>query len=727
MEQQHAILGKTPQNILKQYFGFDQFRGLQEAAINAVLDKKDTLVLMPTGGGKSICYQVPALLLPGFTVVISPLIALMKDQVDALVANGIAAAALHSAQESDNERNVFEAIAKGALKLLYLSPEKAVALDAAWWQMQNIALLAIDEAHCVSTWGHDFRPEYTQLMQLRKAMPGVPVMALTATADKTTRADIQQQLGMDAPEIFVDSFNRSNLWLEVAPGIKPNARKAEILAYLQEHPEDAGIIYCGSRKKAEEVAEALRLNDIKVGVYHAGMAPQHRNEVQNQFLNDQLQVVCATIAFGMGIDKSNVRFVMHFNMPKNLEGYYQEIGRAGRDGLPAFTRLYYHYSDLMMLSKFAQESAFPEVGMSKLEQMQAYAEAQICRRTILLNYFSEHMPQPCGNCDVCKNPPQKVDGTLYAQMALSAIVRMDQKGRLPQVVQVLRGNQVAEIREKGWDRLKTFGVGRQLSEWLWNRYLLQMQQLGLIEIAYEQGFALHITQAGWAVLKAGAKVDFFEPQIPVKAATTGQTKISEARTTNPTLRTQLKAKRMELAQAKGVPPYVVFSDKTLEALLEKLPLTLEDWLQVEGISTYRAQEYMPHFAPLIDAHVLANKPRPTPKGIATTDITWQLLESGKTPQEIADYRKLSIGTIYSHLSKCITEGKPVPVQEILTQDTINRVRDAAILLQQRVSIKPLFEYFEEAIPYDHLRLAMTYWEHAGALDEIPYPEKTAPS
>lgn len=711
----------TPLEILKQYFGFDQFRGRQAEVIAATLAKKDALVLMPTGGGKSICFQVPALMQPGFTVVISPLIALMKDQVDALVANGIAAAALHSALESGQESKVYEAIAQDRLKLLYLSPEKALSLDPVWWQHQKISLLAIDEAHCVSNWGHDFRPEYTQLAQLRQQMRGVPVMALTATADKTTRVDIIQQLGMQDPEEFVDSFNRSNLWLEVAPGIKPTARKLEILDYAKENPDSAGIIYCGSRKNATEVAEFLSQNGIAAGTYHAGMSPENRNEVQNQFLNDQLQVVCATIAFGMGIDKSNVRFVMHYNMPKNLESYYQEIGRAGRDGLPAFTRLYYHYGDLVMLSKFAQESAFPEVGLSKLNQMQAFAEAQICRRIILLNYFSEPLSGPCGHCDVCKNPPQKLDGTQLAQMALSAIVRADQQARLPQVIQILRGNQVADIREKGWDRLKTFGVGRHISEWLWNRYLMQMQQLGLIEIAYQEGFAIKVTNVGWEVLRNQRSVDFYEPKVPQKedkidaVAQKGTTEKSQ------TLRTLIKQKRSELAQAQGVPAYVIFNDKTLEDLLDKLPITFDDWLTVEGISAYRAENYMPHFSPLIDAHLAAKKPRPIPKGAVTHTITWELFEAGKTPEEIAMFRNLALSTVFSHLAKCLEEGLPVPVLDLVGAEDLERIKTAVLLLQEKTKLKPLFEHFNETIPYDKLRLAVTYWELEGVFSELSMP------
>jgi ATP-dependent DNA helicase RecQ len=713
----------SPRQVLKQYFGYDQFRGLQEQAIQAALQKRDALVLMPTGGGKSICFQVPALLQEGFAVVISPLIALMKDQVDALVSNGISAGALHSANDSLSDQQVYQDIANGKLKLLYLSPEKAVSMDLTWWSQQKVNLLAIDEAHCVSAWGHDFRPEYTQLTPLRAALKGVPAMALTATADKTTRKDITAQLGLKDPEVFVDSFNRSNLWLEVAVGVKPTARKQQILEYLMRHPDDAGIIYCLSRKSTEEVAGYLQNGGVRAAAYHAGLAPEQRNAVQNEFLNDQLQVICATIAFGMGIDKSNVRFVMHYNLPKNMEGYYQEIGRAGRDGLPAFTRLYYHYSDLMMLTKFAQESAFPEKGISKLEQIQAYSEAQICRRIILLNYFSEHLPEPCGHCDVCKTPPDQMDGTRYAQMALSAIVRMEESGRMTQVIQVLRGNNVAEIRDKGWDKLKTFGVGHQVSQWLWSRYLMQMQQLGLIETAYDQGFALKATPLGWEVLKGQQAVQFFVPKMADKKEETAAEKTSKPRERNQTLRTQLKQKRMELAKAQGVPPYVIFNDKTLEDLLDKLPITHDDWLGVQGISEYRAEQVAPHLTPIIDAYLTANKPLPVPKGKTTYDVTWALYESGLNLEEIAEKRKLSRGTIVQHFCKCLEMGLPVPVEDFVGQDIIQSVQKALEDLHQKGPLKPIFDYLLEQVPYEQIRFAVTYLEVTGAIAHIPEAPK----
>jgi ATP-dependent DNA helicase RecQ len=373
----------------------------------------------------------------------------------------------------------------------------------------------------------------------------------------------------------------------------------------------------------------------------------------------------------------------------------------------------------MMLTKFAQDSAFPDVGISKLEIMQAYSEAQICRRVMLLNYFSEQLSVPCGNCDVCKNPPQKVEGTQLAQMALSAIVRMEESGGLTQVIQVLRGNNLAEIREKGWSQLKTFGVGRHVSQWLWGRYLMQMQQLGLIEIAYEQSFALKVTPSGWAVLKGQQQVQFFEPKIAEKPAEIEFPQASEPKSRNPTLRTQIKDKRMELAKAQGVPPYVIFNDKTLEAILDKMPVTLDDWLQVEGISTYRAGQYMPHFTPLIDAHLKANKPLPVPKGTATHEVTWRLFEEGLNLEEIATQRKLASGTITQHLAKCMQEGLPVPVPKIVGEASLQRILDAVVALQQKTQLRLLFEYLEEQVSYDHLRLGLTYWEQMGALIDIP--------
>ena len=485
---------------LRTYYGYSTFRQNQQEIIEHVMQGKDALVLMPTGGGKSICYQIPALTMSGTAIVISPLISLMKDQVETLRANGIEAEALNSGNDPAVDTVIRRKCISGSMKLLYISPEKLMSeIDYLLSHIQ-ISLFAIDEAHCISQWGHDFRPEYTQLGILREKFPHVPIMALTATADKITRGDILKQLNITGAQEFISSFDRPNLSLSVKRGYKAAEKMHFILNFIKARPMEAGIIYCLSRKNTEKVASDLQKKGINAAPYHAGMSTFERNQTQERFKNDQLSVVCATIAFGMGIDKSNVRWVIHYNMPKSIESFYQEIGRAGRDGAPADTVLFYSLADIVQLTEFARQSGLQDVNMDKLRRMQEYAESSVCRRRILLNYFSEQTDHDCGYCDVCENPPRRFDGTRYVQMALSAAKRTAETVRISTIIEIVKGIRSPYVIRHGYDQLKTFGVGKDITTNDWQDYLLQMLQMGFIEIAYNDGNKVKVTNIGEDVL-----------------------------------------------------------------------------------------------------------------------------------------------------------------------------------------------------------------------------------
>ena len=595
---------------LKTYFGYDSFRPLQEDIIRHLMDRKDALVLMPTGGGKSICYQLPALLSEGTAVVVSPLISLMKDQVETLCANGIAAGALNSNNDETENASLRRACMEGKLKLLYISPEKLLAEANYLLRDMHISLFAIDEAHCISQWGHDFRPEYTQMGILHQLFPQVPIIALTATADKITREDIIKQLHLNQPRIFISSFDRPNLSLTVKRGYQQKEKSKAILDLIARHPGESGIIYCMSRSKAETVAQMLQKQGIKSAVYHAGLSPARRDEAQDDFINDRVQVVCATIAFGMGIDKSNVRWVIHYNLPKSIESFYQEIGRAGRDGMPSDTLLFYSLADLILLTKFATDSGQQSINLEKLQRMQQYAEADICRRRILLSYFGENTTCDCGNCDVCKNPPERFDGTIIVQKALSAIARSEQQIGTGILVDILRGNMSSEVTERGYHRLKTFGAGREVPARDWHDYLLQMLQLGYFEIAYNENNHLKITQSGTDVLfgRARALLVTIRREEAVQATRgrkrkatvpTKELPLGLPNTESGELFEALRTLRKRLADQEALPAYIVLSDKVLHLLSASRPTTIEEFGNISGIGEYKKKKYGKEFVDLI--------------------------------------------------------------------------------------------------------------------------------
>lgn len=595
---------------LKTYFGYDSFRPLQEEIIRHILDGNNALVLMPTGGGKSICYQLPALLREGTAVVVSPLISLMKDQVEALCANGISAGALNSSNDETENAALRRACTEGRLKLLYISPEKLLAEANYLLRDMHISLFAIDEAHCISQWGHDFRPEYAQMGILHQQFPHVPIIALTATADKITREDIIRQLHLNHPRTFISSFDRPNLSLTVKRGYQQKEKSKTILDFIARHPGESGIIYCMSRSKTESVAQMLQKQGIRTAVYHAGLSPSLRDEAQDDFINDRVQVVCATIAFGMGIDKSNVRWVIHYNLPKSIESFYQEIGRAGRDGLPSDTLLFYSLADLILLTKFATESGQQNINLEKLQRMQQYAESDICRRRILLSYFGEIADHDCGNCDVCKNPPERFDGTVIVQKALSAIVRTDQQIGTSVLVDILRGNMSPEVVGKGYQQLKTFAAGRDVPARDWHDYLLQMLQLGYFEIAYNENNHLKITSAGSDVLFGRATARL----VVIRREEANETKRGRKRkatvpaqelplglpnTENEALFEALRKLRKRLADEEALPAYIVLSDKVLHLLSTSRPTNLEEFGNISGIGEHKKKKYGKEFINLI--------------------------------------------------------------------------------------------------------------------------------
>lgn len=690
---------------LKEYFGYEKFRPLQEKIIRSTLEGNDNLVIMPTGGGKSICFQVPALLLEGLTLVISPLIALMKDQVDGLNANGISAAYLNSSQSSEAHQEIFGKIADNKLKLLYVAPESLSVIDP-MFQSINISLIAIDEAHCISSWGHDFRPAYTQLGFLKNRLPNTPILALTATADKATREDILTQLNIPHANKHIASFDRPNIYLEVR---NAQDRIGQIVQFLKERPNSSGIIYCLSRKGTEQVAASLQKKGYKAKAYHAGLQHEERSQIQEDFIYDKSPIVCATIAFGMGIDKSNVRWVIHYNLPKNMEGYYQEIGRAGRDGVASDTLLFYSYADVIQLQKFAEGSGNKEVQLAKLQRMQQYTEATSCRRKILLSYFGEFLEEDCGHCDVCKNPPIFFDGTILAQKILSGIYRLQEKEAIGTLVDFLRGSQNAAIFEKGYQNLRTYGIAKDVSWRDLQQYVIQTINLGYCEIAFHENNALKLSALAKKVLFENENVRFTKVADKKQITKT----LKEAKSSNKAgLFERLRLLRFSIAQEMAIPAYLIFSDASLKQMERERPMTDDDFLAIDGVGKKKFDDYGYQFIKEIIAYQkekTVSKKKSGSKG-ATFKETFKLHLKGHSIHEIAAARKLSPMTIQTHFIKLFQEGYEIDLQEFVDPREVAQIAAAKKQLNNPSGLKAYYDYFEEEMAYDTIKFGLAILE-----------------
>jgi ATP-dependent DNA helicase RecQ len=693
------ILHKT----LKENFGFEKFRINQEQVINTILSGQDTLAIMPTGGGKSICFQLPALLLPGITIVISPLIALMKDQVDSLKTNGIEACFINSSQTNTEQQSHIQNLIDNKVKLVYVAPESLSYLENAFSQI-TISLIAIDEAHCISSWGHDFRPAYTNLGYLKKRFPSTPILALTATADKATRKDISKQLNLKNPKSFISSFDRKNLSLEVRPALD---RVKQIIDFISDKPSESGIIYCLSRKTTEELAEKLQKAGITAKAYHAGLDNTIRSKTQDDFINDDCQVVCATIAFGMGIDKSNVRWVIHYNLPKNIEGYYQEIGRAGRDGLPSETILFESYGDVIQLQKFASQGLNAEVQLAKLDRMKQYADALSCRRKILLSYFGELVTENCGNCDICKNPPAFFDGTIIAQKALSAIIRLQESEPLPVIVDFLRGSKNAYIFEKEYQNLRTYAVGADISWYDWNQYIIQLINQGYCEIAFHQQNKIRLTTLAREVLFEGDKVQLTTVQKNAIEKTDAKEIKSKSATNS--LFEKLRKLRYAISKQESVPAYVIFSDAALRKMETARPMSDTELIAIDGVGKAKLEKYGDAFINAIIEFQKDKLVKPK-KEAGTYKETLLLYQNGITVDEIALKRKLGLGTVMSHLAKLYLDGEAIDLYQFVSKKEVEQIYEAHIKLEKPTALKPYFDYLDEKLAYDKIRLGLAIIE-----------------
>jgi ATP-dependent DNA helicase RecQ len=709
---------------LKRVFGYDSFRPLQEEIITASLDGRDTFALLPTGGGKSLCFQLPALVRDGLTVVVSPLIALMKDQVDALQTAGVAATFLNSTLGEKESRQRLAALFNDEYRLLYVAPERLmVPTFLEKLRQWKVALVAIDEAHCISEWGHDFRPEYRQLARIRDELPGVPVMALTATATERVREDIVRQLHMQAPGIFVASFNRPNLAYRV---VGKEGAYAQVLEFVRERKKESGIIYCLSRKGAEGLAERLATTGIKARPYHAGLTDGERVENQESFLRDETKVMCATIAFGMGINKPNVRYVIHYDLPKNVEGYYQETGRAGRDGLPGDCMLLFSAGDVAKLSGFIDEMSDEQqrrIAREQLQQMVHYGESAGCRRAELLAYFGEKYPQPnCGGCDNCMSPRETFDGTVAAQKILSSVWRARDAGwkkdasfGLMHHVEVLTGANTERIRKWGHEKLTTYGIGKEHTRPEWAAIGRELIRLGLLRVATGEFQTIEVTEDGLQFLKERRKLQLTRPMKTAAAKPekrTGDIACDEA------LFEVLRTLRREIADSRSVPAYIVFGDNTLRHMARAYAQNEREMSRIPGVGAKKMEDFGAQFMDAI-AKFLRENPRqffadslepvaPPPRVQNslndTAHMSWRMFAEGKSIAAIAKERSLNESTIVSHLAAAIEAGLAVDASRLITTEQLERIRPL-VAAHGTVSMKPIFDELGGTIDYGRIKIA----------------------
>jgi ATP-dependent DNA helicase RecQ len=715
----------TPLQALQKYFGYSAFRHSQETIIQQVLNKKDVMVLMPTGGGKSLCYQLPSVLLNGLTVVISPLIALMKDQVDSLNVNGIPAAYLNSSQSADEQRDIAIQLKNNQIRLLYIAPERLFGKDdrlMVFLKTLNVVQIAIDEAHCISQWGHDFRPEYLMLAGLKNEFPYVPVIALTATADKLTQKDILEKLNLHQPQVFISSFNRENITYRVHA--KQNSF-GQLLHFLSQRKDDSGIIYCLSRKSTEALAADLKDEGYAAEAYHAGLSNEMKARNQEAFLKDEVKIMVATIAFGMGINKSNVRFVVHVDLPKNIEGYYQETGRAGRDGLPSDALLLYSPGDAVKLKSFAMVDNNAEqsaIMLKKLDDMVSYCQLHACRRQYLMQYFDEPFPDNCGSCDYCLSEFTKFDGTLIAQKALSAVARLKERFGSTYVVDFLRGSKSVKIREEHKE-LKTYGAGADISRPDWIRYFNELVARGYLRVSDDGYHILKLTPKSDAVLKGIEKVELIAAQVFEEAE-------QEEITFDTDFMHLLRMQRQEIAMRENLPAYIILSDATLLEIATYLPQNMDELHLISGFGDVKLARYGRDFLKVINAyskeHGLISKMdqkakkrerKPKAKTARVSDtfnVTYKLYKEGKTIAEIAAERGLSLTTIEGHLSNFIQSGE-LDIAEFVIADKIPVIQ-SAVESYGNEKLSPLKEILGDNYSYGEIKAVIAWLNYKQKTD-----------